>query len=328
MLILIGTFLLAGIILFVYYIAKQNKPGRIDLHGKHCVITGGSSGIGWELCIQAFQQGAHVSIVARNKSRLNAIKEELESLKKKTPTLTYQKINIESVDISADFESTKSAFDRLVEKAGPVDVLINNAGIFKCADFSQTSAKEFENMMRINYLGSVYCTKSVVDSMKARNFGRIVFVSSQAGQIGIYGYSAYSSTKFAMRGLAECLQMELKPYNISITLSYPPDTNTPGLESENLTKPEETKAIAESSGLYEPKEIATSIIKALKKGSFSCSYGINGFLLTTLTTGAGPVTTFKDAIVELVTLPLCRLIGLILVWDFDRTIKSCKKKKN
>ena len=57
--------------------------------------------------------------------------------------------------------------------------------------------------MRINYLGSVYCTKSVVDSMKARNFGRIVFVSSQAGQIGIYGYCAYSSTKVGLRGLAE-----------------------------------------------------------------------------------------------------------------------------
>lgn len=111
-------------------------------------------------------------------------------------------------------------------------------------------------MIRINYTGSVYCTKAVVDSMKERKSGRIVFVSSQAGQIGVFGYSAYSSTKFALRGLAEwyqllkkfnflnnkpnnyifSLQMELKPFNIFITLSYPPDTNTPGLESENLTK--------------------------------------------------------------------------------------------
>jgi 3-dehydrosphinganine reductase len=91
-------------------------------------------------------------------------------------------------------------------------------------------------MIRVNYLGSVYCTKSVVDSMKQRRFGRIVFVSSQAGQIGIFGYTAYSSTKFALRGLAEALQMELKPYNVFITLAYPPDTNTPGLEAENLDK--------------------------------------------------------------------------------------------
>lgn len=58
-------------------------------------------------------------------------------------------------------------------------------------------------MIRINYTGSVFCTKAVVDSMKARKAGRIVFVSSQAGQIGVFGYSAYSSTKFALRGLAE-----------------------------------------------------------------------------------------------------------------------------
>ncbi len=53
--------------------------------------------------------------------------------------------------------------------------------------------------MKVNYLGSVYCTKAVVDSMKKRRFGRIVFVSSQAGQIGIFGYTGYSATKFALR---------------------------------------------------------------------------------------------------------------------------------
>ena len=91
-------------------------------------------------------------------------------------------------------------------------------------------------MMRINYLGSVFCTKSVIDSMKSRKFGRIVFVSSQAGQIGIFGYSAYSATKFALRGFAEALQMEVKPYGVYVTVAYPPDTDTPGLKEENLVK--------------------------------------------------------------------------------------------
>lgn len=90
--------------------------------------------------------------------------------------------------------------------------------------------------MRVNYLGGVYCTKSVIESMKNRNFGRILFVSSQAGQIGIFGYSAYSASKFALRGLVEALQMEVKPYNIYVTLSFPPDTDTPGFKEENLTK--------------------------------------------------------------------------------------------
>jgi 3-dehydrosphinganine reductase len=93
-----------------------------------------------------------------------------------------------------------------------------------------------KEIMRINYIGAVYCTKAVVDSMKNRHFGRIVFVSSQAGQLGVFGYTAYSASKFALRGLAESLQMELKPYNIYVTLSYPPDTDTPGLKEENLHK--------------------------------------------------------------------------------------------
>ena len=66
MLDLIGVLVLTLIAGGVYYIARSNKRPEIDLKGKHCVITGGSSGIGWELCIQAFKQGAHVSIVARN----------------------------------------------------------------------------------------------------------------------------------------------------------------------------------------------------------------------------------------------------------------------
>lgn len=118
--------------------------------------------------------------------------------------------------------------------------------------------------MKVNYLGGVYCTKSVVDSMKSRKFGRIVFVSSQAGQIGIFGYTGYSASKFALRGLVEALQMEVKPYNIYVTLSFPPDTDTPGFKVENLSKCEETRIISESSGLATSKEVADGIIKSIK----------------------------------------------------------------
>lgn len=90
--------------------------------------------------------------------------------------------------------------------------------------------------MRTNYLGSVYCTKAVVESMKNREFGRVVFVSSQAGQVGIYAYTGYSASKFALKGLAEALQMELKPYNIHVTIAYPADTDTPGLRDELLDR--------------------------------------------------------------------------------------------
>lgn len=67
-----------------------------------------------------------------------------------------------------------------------------------------------QKLMSINYLGSVYPSRAVIATMKERRVGRIVFVSSQAGQLGLFGFTAYSSSKFAIRGLAEALQMEVK----------------------------------------------------------------------------------------------------------------------
>ena len=121
-----------------------------------------------------------------------------------------------------------------------------------------------KELMRVNYIGGVYCTKAVVDTMKSRKFGRILFVSSQAGQIGIYGYTAYSPTKFALRGLAEALQMELKPYNVYVSVSYPPDTDTPGFKEELKDKCEETVLLSESSGIYKSKDVALNILTTIK----------------------------------------------------------------
>ena len=106
-------------------------------------------------------------------------------------------------------------------------------------------------MFKVNVLGSVQPTKALLPSMIKRRWGRVVFVSSQAGQVinlwchmilyyitsqqvALYGYSAYSSSKFALRGLAEALQMEVKPYNILVSVSFPPDTDTPQLKEEML----------------------------------------------------------------------------------------------
>jgi 3-dehydrosphinganine reductase len=94
----------------------------------------------------------------------------------------------------------------------------------------------FKEMMKINYLGTVYCCKSVINSMKSRKFGRIAFVSSDCGQMGIFGYTAYCASKFALKGFAESLHMEVKPYNIQLIMSFPPDTLTPGLLVENKNK--------------------------------------------------------------------------------------------
>jgi 3-dehydrosphinganine reductase len=82
----------------------------------------------------------------------------------------------------------------------------------------------------------------------------MTLTSSAAGQVGVFGFTAYAPTKFALRGFAECLHMELSTQPISIQLAFPPDTNTPGYQQEQQLKPRECHLISESTGLYESSE--------------------------------------------------------------------------
>ena len=145
---------------------------------------------------------------------------------------------------------------------------INCAGTSIAFEFDDESypSSEFDRMLRVNTLGSIYPTRSVLqagglkDQALKNGGGRIVFVSSQIAQCAIHGYSAYAASKWAIRGIAEALQMELKPWNILVSVSYPPDTDTPGYEIEMQTKPEITKLISESGNVFSPIQVAKDII--------------------------------------------------------------------
>lgn len=164
--------------------------------------------------------------------------------------------------------------------------------------------------------------------MRQLGSGRIVLVSSQAGQVGVFGYTSYCSTKFALKGLAESLQMELARDNIYVTVAYPPDTDTPGFVEENKTKPIETQLINETSGVLSAEEVAKKIIQSTQKGSFSCWYGINGFLLECLTSGAQPVTSMLEVISQSFTIGLARLIIIGLLNTFYSITKKTQTKKS
>jgi 3-dehydrosphinganine reductase len=135
-------------------------------------------------------------------------------------------------------------------------MLFNVAGTSTSAAFVDTDYKEFLRLVDINYLGSAYATRAFLPHMISKGTTdhphprAIVFTSSQAGQLGVYGYTAYSASKYALRGLAEALQMEVARDNVSVQLAFPPDTDTPGFEEEQIGKPEETKLISQTSGLF------------------------------------------------------------------------------
>ncbi|XP_048662538.1 3-ketodihydrosphingosine reductase [Marmota marmota marmota] len=286
-------------------------------------VTGGSSGIGKCIAIECYKQGAFITLVARNEDRLLQAKKEIEkhSINDKQVVLCI------SVDVSQDYNQVENVIKQAQEKLGPVDMLVNCAGLSLSGKFEDLEVSTFEKLMSVNYLGSVYPSRAVITTMKERRVGRIVFVSSQAGQLGLFGFTAYSSSKFAIRGLAEALQMEVKPYNVYVTVAYPPDTDTPGFAEENKTKPLETRLISETTSVCKPEQVAKQIVKDAIQGNFNSSIGSDGYMLSALTCGMAPVTSITEGLQQVVTMGLFRTIALFYLGSFDSIIRRCMMQR-
>lgn len=313
------------ILIILFALSKLLSAKKIKLKGAHVLITGGSSGIGKALAIEAVKNGANVTIMARNEKKLEDAKEEIESHIKDKDA---QKVFSTSVDITKSAEMVKEAVKKAENNLGPVTILINNAGSAVAGNFEDTSSEQFQRMMDLNFLGGVNVTKAALKGMKDNNAGRIVFISSQAGQVGVFGYTAYSASKFALRGFAESLQMEVKPYNIYVTMAFPPDTDTPGLAEENKSKPRETLLISDTVGLFSPSDVAKSVFKDAVNGKFLSYVGMDGWLLCNLSSGMSPATSILDLLQQIFTMGLFRFVCQFYLLHFDRIIKKCKEEKD
>ncbi|XP_043505635.1 3-ketodihydrosphingosine reductase [Polistes fuscatus] len=295
-----------------------------SVENKHVVITGGSSGIGKSAAIAAARQGAHVTIIARDVEKLEKAKYEIMQACKNKDT---QRVEYLPLDVIQDYEEIQKAFMELEKTMGPIYMLINCAGSSMCAKIEDTSTSDVRKMMDLNFFGTYNCIKAVVQSMKTAKDGIIVLTASQASLLGIYGYSAYCSSKFALRGLAESISMELTPYNISVTLCLPPDTDTPGFATELLTKLLETKLISQSSGLVKPSAIADQLFKDALNGKFFSTVGIEGFMLCTISCGMSPFT-ISELLAQVTLMGFLRLISVFYIISFQRIILKCMKTRD
>ncbi len=256
---------IAGIILVVSFLLNllllpSKRRERIrELHDElltHAVITGGSSGIGLSITKELVKRKcSYITILARNENKLEEAKNMLTEYAASMNSPT--KISTISVDVS-DAIKINEAAERLCgeDSALPnVTMLFNVAGTSSSAAFVDTAYKEFARLMDINYLGTAYTTRAFLPYMKSHKKSprSVIITSSQAGQLGVFGYTAYAPSKFALRGFAEALHMEVARDNISVQIAYPPDTDTPGFELEQIDKPEETRLISETSGLFQPE---------------------------------------------------------------------------
>jgi short-subunit dehydrogenase len=182
---------------------------------KTIVITGASDGIGAELARQlARHGGAQTALVlaARNRAALETVAAECRAMG--TQTLVVP------TDVGVQAQC-RALIDAAVRQFGGIDTLVNNAGLSAQALFEDVQDLGwYEDLMRVNLWGSVWCTHAALPHLKAAR-GGIVAVSSLAGLIGVPGRTAYSATKFAMTGFFEALRAELKGAGVSVTTAYP-----------------------------------------------------------------------------------------------------------
>jgi 3-dehydrosphinganine reductase len=130
------------------------------------------------------------------------------------------------------------------------------------------SPEIFRCLTEINYLGLVYVTKAFLPAMMQRQSGCIVNISSMAGYIGAFGYTAYSGSKFALTGFSEVLRAEMKLHGIQVSIAFPPETDTPMLVYEAPLMPPETKALGEGSGRMSAGVVAKAILKGMERQQF------------------------------------------------------------
>ncbi|MBE9063929.1 SDR family oxidoreductase [cf. Phormidesmis sp. LEGE 11477] len=246
-------------------------------HNQHAIITGGSSGIGKAIARQLAEQGANISIISRSQDRLRSAKAEIEQARQSARQSVVTVVG----DVS-DRSQAEQAIQTAIEQLGPPHLLVTSAGIARPGHFQALPIDAFAEAMSTNYFGTLYCIRAVLPVMEQQQAGHLCLISSAAGLVGLYGYSAYGPSKFAVRGLAESLRAELKPIGIGVSVVYPPDTQTPQLIEENKTKPAATKAITATAKPWTADDVAQLILKGIQQNRFEISPGTEIKVLTRL----------------------------------------------
>lgn len=227
--------------------------------GGHVVVTGGSSGIGRAFVGQVLSRGARVSVLALDDDDLAATGVAVGDRGRALP-----------VDVT-DADAVADAVRRAEDALGPCEALVTCAGVAHPGRFERLEPRIFRWIMDVDYFGTLHTMRAVVPGMMVRRRGSVVGISSAAGLVGIFGYSAYAPAKFAVRGLLEVLRNELYPYGIHVGCVCPPDTDTPQLAYENRFKPDETRAISGTIKPYTADRVAQSIVSGMERGAFMIS---------------------------------------------------------
>lgn len=224
----------------------------------HCVITGGSSGLGFEIARQLVPQGVAVTLVARNESRLA---DAAVRLRRQTPGANVRTLVLDVVDAAA----TRTAFEKLAAKAGAIDTLINSAGILVEGHAEQLTINDYRAVMDVNLFGTVNaCTAALATFGDSP--GTIVNVSSVAGLIGVFGYTAYCSSKHAIVGYTRSLAYELEPRGVRVVLVCPGEFDSPMVDALDTRRTPENREHTLTIPKLSVEQVAAETISGIAAG--------------------------------------------------------------
>jgi len=204
---------LASVVGSMYLVRSALRNRRtIDLAGKVVVIMGGSRGLGLVLARTLVGHGARVAICARDDGELARAREELERL--------GGDVFSAPCDVT-DRDDVLRFITSVEEDLGPIDVLVNNAGVIQVGPLELMTTDDFERALSINLRGPLHAMLAVLPAMRRRKAGRIVNITSIGGQLAMPHLAPYSTSKFALVGLSEAMRVELVKDGIYVTTVCP-----------------------------------------------------------------------------------------------------------
>ena len=235
---------------------------------KVAIVTGSSSGIGFETSLALAREGYFTYATMRDTTKSNKIKEiaQKENLK----------INVLELDVD-DEKSVKSVIAQILDQKQRIDVLVNNAGwgLWGCVE--DVSVDEFKEQFETNFFSIIRLIQEVAPAMRKQGSGTIVNVSSVVGRIGFPASPAYISSKFALEGLSESLRFEFAPFGVDVIIIEPGVIKTNFMKNMKMAKKSEldtvykditTRVVSGVKMMAEmgtpPKEVANTIVKAIK----------------------------------------------------------------
>lgn len=264
-----------------------------NLRGKLALVTGGSSGIGLAVSKLLAGEGCNLGILSRDPVKLENAAKEIQAFSNEARVTTIQS------DVS-DYSNVSQAIANWMEKEGVPDLLINSAGVSRPGLFTDQGIDLFRWMMEINYFGTIHTTKTILPAMLKRGSGHIVLIGSVVSFLGMYGYTAYAPTKFAIKGLADSLRTELLGSGIQLSVVFPPDTETPSLESEKPFQPPVLVAMNENSGTMSADKVAQNILSGIVRNRYIITPGPDSALFFKLVglLGGGLVYSVVDFLIN------------------------------